>query len=157
MANDEKPTKINDLVVMLVLGFLIFALFGNRLPTPVWVLLGIAVFGLWWLFLMPTKCDTVLRTDRTRLCIRNVRGKLRGCEQWHSRDKRDAVFAALLRMRNPGMMFRMMWAPPQIVPGGGNVSNMASSRKATYDATMLLLTVIGTVAGVASAVFTALS
>lgn len=157
MAGDEKPTKINDLAAMLVAGFLTLIFFGNRLPTAAWVFLGIAAFGLWWLFLMPTKCDTVLRTDRGRLCTKNVRGKLRGCEQWHSRDKRDAVFAALFRMRNPGLMFRMMWAPPPIVPGGSNVSAMAGSRKATYDATMLLLTLIGALAGVASAAFAALS
>lgn len=97
MANDEKPKKINDLAVMVVLGFFAILFLGDRLPTPVWVLLGIAVFGLWWLFVMPTKCDTILRTDSTKLCTRDVRGKLRGCRQGHSRDKRDAVFATLLR------------------------------------------------------------
>lgn len=157
MTSKEKPSKINDLVMMSVGGFLTIVFFGNRLPIPIWVLLGIAVFGLWWLFLMPTRCDTILRTNRTRLCTRKVRGKLRGCDQWHSVDKRDAVFATLLRMRNPGLMFRMMWAPPQIVPGGTSVSKMAGSQKTTYDVIMLLLTLISTAAGVAGAVFAALS
>ena len=157
MADDEKPKKINDLAAMVVLGFLTIVFLGDRLPTPVWVLFGIAVFGLWWLFFMPTKCDTILRTNSTRLYTRNVRGKLRGCKQWHSVDKRDAVFATLFRMRNPGLMFRMMWAAPQTVPGVSSLSDTVGGRKATYDVSMLLLTLIGAVAGVASAVFTALS
>lgn len=106
---------------------------------------------------MSTKCDTILRTNSTRLCTRNVRGKLRGCKQWHSVDKRDAVFATLLRMRNPGLMFRMMWAAPQTVPGVSSLSDTVGGRKATYDVSMLLLTLIGAVTGVASAVFAALS
>lgn len=35
MAGDEKPKKINDLAVMVVLGFLTIVFLGDRLSTPV--------------------------------------------------------------------------------------------------------------------------
>lgn len=144
--------KAKDLSTILVVGIFCYAFYGDTLPVFLWPLMAIAVMGLWWFLLIPTYCDSVLRTDPTRLCTRRVRGKLRGCED-HARNKRDAAFA-LLSMRNPGMIFRVGWAGPSALPVD-TVAQARAASNATREAWMLVLTAISAFAGVLGAAFTA--
>lgn len=120
------------------------------------VLLGAVALLLWFLFLMPTKCDFEVQG---RGCRRNVYGKVRGCHD-HWRDKRDAMFAAL-RMRNPGMAFRVMWLSGSSggrplggagAADGAGASDPASSSgnrgQAMFNMVSLIVALVGSAAGV---------
>lgn len=145
--------KLGDITTMIITGFLTYAVFRDDVPIPLWVVLAITVLCLWWLFLIPTYCDAVKRTNPSELCTRRVRGKFRGCED-HARDKRDAVFA-LLNMRNPGTIFRVGWRGPGILPQT-TVAQAHAASNATRESWMLTLTAVSTIAAVAGAVFTAM-
>lgn len=143
--------KIRDLAIMFFVGFTLYAIFRDELYRWTWVVLALSALGMWWLFFMPTYCDQVLVTNNKRQCsTREIRGKLRGCWQ-HRRDKRDAVFA-FLRVRNPGMLFRFAWSAdsdaPLITP-----TTTIPENKVLRETWTLILTAVGTVAGVASAIF----
>jgi hypothetical protein len=137
---------------MAVVGFGVWAVWRPVLWTWVWVILYLSVLGAWYLFFMPTYCDAVLRTNATRQCsTKEVRGKLRGCGT-HRRDKRDAVFSQLLHMRNPGMIFRFVWRAPGVEPLVGPLPP-DSSAAVTREIWTLFFTIVGTIAGVAGAIF----
>ena len=57
-------------------------------------------------------------------------GRLRGCERYHARDKRDAIFSAL-GMRNPGAAIRTTWADN---PDAGRTVGAVRSRVPTSPA-----------------------
>jgi len=115
------------------------------------VFLALAVLMVWVCFFMPTHCD--YQTLRTTPCTRLVRGKLRGCRS-HGRLKRDAVFAAI-KLRNPGLLFRVMWsapntpAAPRAMPSVAAASPSSSaSKQAANEVAMLVFTVVSAVAAV---------
>ena len=117
------------------------------------VLLGGVVLLVWMLFVMPTLCDFEVRG---RGCRRPVSGKAVGCHN-HGRVKRDAMFAAL-RMRNPGIAFRVMWLDGaqggrvlgQGAPGSTGRSAGADHNRsqAFFNLASLFVAVVGAVAGV---------
>ena len=117
------------------------------------VLLGLVALMLWFLFLMPTKCDFDVGG---RGCRRDVYGKLRGCHD-HRRDKRDAMFAAL-QMRNPGMAFRVLWlsgsngghplGDPSGGAGSGGDTSPANRGQGLFNMVSLIVAGVGSVAGV---------
>lgn len=136
--------------VLAVMGFIDYFALKPHYGLGVALLLGFIVILLWFLFLMPTRCDFEVKG---RGCRRGARGKVGGCHD-HARDKRDALFAAL-RMRNPGMAFRVMWrdgpragrpmgSPPVPHPPG----SAANRNQALFNAVSLLVAVISAVAGV---------
>jgi hypothetical protein len=135
---------------MVLVGAVLYYFFGRELSSMTMTLVVVAVLMVWACFFMPTRCD--YQTQRYTPCTRWVRGKLRGCRT-HGRLKRDAVFAAI-RLRNPGLLFRVMWsAPGTAIPGsiettsGGGVSQSRSflpSKQAAYDVAMLVLTMVST-------------
>lgn len=139
---------------MLLVGVVTYALFRDGASRLIWPALAIFVAGVWWLWLIPTYCDSVLRSNTALLCTRRVRGKLRGCED-HARDKRDAVFA-ILNMRNPGMIFRVVWAGPNVLPTA-TVAQAQVASNAGRDSWMLIFTVVGAVGSLLGAAFTAMS
>jgi len=141
--------KFGDLITLTLLSSLVYLLYGPVLATGAWILLAIAVLLLWISVVMPTYCD--FRTQRGTACKRRVNGKLRGCHD-HGRDKRDAVWRALFRVRNPGEFFRVMWHSPgdarsRSTPGTTQLSTPVTTQ-GTRDATILVCTVISTVSGV---------
>lgn len=103
---DRRRRKQNDLIVLVPAGFLGYALFAPKWGPVLYSLILAVVIMVWILFFMDTRCD--YQTDKGSPCTREVYGKVRGCRQFHSRLKTDAIYAAL-RMRNPGMVFRVMW------------------------------------------------
>ncbi|MDN5858075.1 MAG: hypothetical protein L0H84_05575 [Pseudonocardia sp.] len=130
---------------------------GYLLLTPryglgVVLLIGFVVLLLWVLFVMPTRCDFHVQG---RGCRRKVHGKFNGCHD-HAQAKRDAIFAAL-RMRNPGMAFRVMWLDRN---DGGNslggreggrpdpADSRANRGQALFNTASLVVAAIGSVAGV---------
>ena len=151
----RKPTKFGELTFMIVFGALAYAVVNDALQPIFWVLLGLAVLGLWWFFAMPTKCDVL--TNRGKQCQNDVRGKLGGC-RWHAREKRDAIFA-MFNMRNPGQMFRLAWSAnaPVATTHPTTGESLTVSRRTAYEAIMLICTIASTVAGVAGTVFTAMT
>src|SRR5882672_9787764 len=108
MARRGRATKLGDLLPMTLLGGVIYYAYRLRLSSLSWAVVAVAVIMIWVCLFMPTRCD--YQTLRDTPCTRWVRGKLRGCRT-HSRLKRDAVFAAI-RLRNPGLLFRVMWSAP---------------------------------------------
>lgn len=117
-------------------------------------LLNATILLFWFLFLMPTKCDFEVEG---RGCRNDVYGKLRGCERYHARDKRDAIFSAL-GMRNPGAAIRTTWADN---PDGGRTIGAVSSRapinsgdaarnrsQAMFNSLSLFVAAVGSVASV---------
>lgn len=153
MARRKRKTKSADLVV-LVGGYVVFCcVYSASFSGVSVVLIGISAALLWLCFLMPTYCD--YRTLQNTPCTRGVRGKLRGCHT-HGRLKRDAMFAAL-RLRNPGLLFRIMWsAPSQAASVPPKVASSSSpttasghpTKQSANDIAMLYLTVISTIATV---------
>lgn len=118
----------------------------------VFVLLSVVGIMLWVLFVMPTKCDFEVSG---RGCRRNVYGKAIGCHD-HDQAKRDAMFAAL-KMRNPGMAFRVMWLDgarggrPFGTASGGPVSgysHVPNRGQALFNLASLFVAIVGSVAGV---------
>lgn len=100
--------KIKDLSVLTVAATIAYVYLEPRFGGLFFGLLLFVVFMIWVLFFMPTKCDFQL-ISRNGTCKNDVRGKLRGCTgRKHEQPKRDAVWSAL-RMRNPGLLFRVMW------------------------------------------------
>lgn len=155
MARRRRATKSGDLLVMSVVGLVTYSIYRQSLPPMSWGLLAVAVLMTWICLLMPTYCD--YQTARRKPCSRRVRGKLRGCRD-HRREKRDALFAAI-RLRNPGLLFRVMWSPssPSSAPGAfGSVGTATSnavpqsapSKQAAGEVAMLIFTVISAVAAV---------
>jgi hypothetical protein len=152
-SNSLVARKFRDLTVGTLAAALAYVFFRESVSAVLWICFSVAAVGIWWLFLIPTYCDTVLRSDVSRLCTRHVRGKLRGCGQFHARDKRDAVWD-LLNLRNPGMVFRVGWRPPAFVPRT-TPAQSAAAVNAARETWMLILTGISAVAGVLGAIFTA--
>jgi hypothetical protein len=101
-----KPTKLAHLTGLAIAGAISYAVWVPRYGLFPCLLLGVGILIFWVLFLMPTRCD--FETKSGGSCHQPVNGKLRGFKRWHSRDKRDALYAAL-RMRNPGMVVRTTW------------------------------------------------
>ncbi|OLF10143.1 hypothetical protein BLA60_16990 [Actinophytocola xinjiangensis] len=139
--------------MLFLVGSVVYFVYEGELATPNWVLLATAVLLLWFSFAMPTYCD--FSTVRGTPCRNRVNGKLRGCHQ-HGRDKRDAVWRALFRVRNPGEFFRVRWhssavAAPQSVAGAARAVTR-STTQGTRDATIFVCTILSTVAGVVGTV-----
>jgi hypothetical protein len=148
MARRSRRSKPGDLATLFLLGSLAYFVYGPILTTGTWILLTIAVLLLWVSFAMPTYCD--FRTLRGTACGRPVKGKLRGCHQ-HRRAKRDAVWRALFRVRNPGEFFRVMWHSPGTAPPSstaGTARATAPTTQGTRDAAIFVCTVVSTIAGV---------
>jgi len=143
--------KVTDLTALAVTGLVTYGLYRHDMPKALWPVIAISALGLWWLVLIPTYCDSVLRSDPSKLCTRRVRGKLRGCED-HARDKRDAVFG-LLNLQNPGVLFRVGWGTTGTLPAYTKAQAAAASN-ATRDTWMFIFTALSTAAGVAGAAFT---
>ncbi|TCP48518.1 hypothetical protein EV191_11075 [Tamaricihabitans halophyticus] len=155
MARKTKPSKFGELIALIIIGAVVHVIYGHLLPTVSWALIALAVFMLWISFFMPTYCD--YRTQRNRPCRWRVRGKLRGCGI-HARDKRDALWRAC-RLKNPGTLFRVMWAspddPPPARPGAGTPNTSlqpAATQQGARDAAVFYCTLVSTVAGVISAI-----
>ena len=118
---------------------------------------------IWVMFFMPTKCDFELQT-RLGGCDSDIRGKLRGCTKYHhERRKRDAVLGAALHLSNPGLIFRVLWTADasegtRLGRGGrdrGSNSGRGDdpdtptpSRQTASEITMLIATLVGSIAGV---------
>lgn len=149
MGRRRRRSQFGDLLALIVLGSLAYLVYGPVLATGTWILLAVAVLFLWISLVMPTHCD--FRTLRGTACVRGVNGKLRGCQD-HRRGKRDAVWRAVFGVRNPGEFFRVMWhspgdAPPQSTPSAARPAGPPTTQ-GTRDATILVCTVVSTVAGV---------
>lgn len=153
MARRGRATKFGDLLPMTLLGGAIYYGYGPRLSSLSWVLLAVAVLMVWVCFFMPTHCD--YQTLRSTPCTRWVRGKLRGCRS-HGRLKRDAVFA-VIKLRNPGLLFRVMWSAPTTpaapramptVAATSPSSPVPPSKQAANEVAMLVFTVVSAVAAV---------
>ena len=153
MVRRKRKTKSADLVVLVSGYSVLWYVYSPVVPELSMILIGISAVLIWICFLVPTYCD--YRTQQNRPCTRGVRGKLRGCHD-HSRLKRDAMFAAF-RLRNPGMLFRIMWsAPSQATPGppqtvgssGPGTAPAKPTKQSANDMAMLYLTVISTAATV---------
>jgi hypothetical protein len=147
-----KRARLRDHLLGLVLVYLVgYFLLRPRYGIGIVLLLGFVVFLVWFLFLMPTRCDFEVKG---RGCRRRVRGKVGGCHD-HARDKRDAIFAAF-RMRNPGVAFRLMWRDGAQAgrrlgaePVPTNPAASAANRsQALFNAASLVVAVISAVAGV---------
>src|SRR6266567_2971992 len=106
MTRRKRATKFGDLVGLVMLGAGYGILFAGSVSPITTGLLSVTVLLVWVTVLIPTHCD--YRTQRGKPCDRAVRGKLRGCRD-HGRWKRDAMFA-MIKLRNPGLMFRVMWS-----------------------------------------------
>lgn len=154
MAKKQKHTKSGDLVGMIVVGGAAYLLFADRLALPVWILLGISALGVWFLFIMPTRCDVLARHGQP--CRNPVKGKLTGCRS-HDREKRDAIFA-MFNLRNPGQFFRFAWSAPQPVKARqpGTQELLTVSRNTAYEAIILVCTLLSTLAAVTGTTFTAI-
>jgi hypothetical protein len=110
---------------------------------------------LWILLLMPTRCHWDLGTHG---CTRSVKGKLNGCRS-HNQRKHDAAWSAL-GLRNPGTLLRVTWTggdhhgwkvgrtslSARALPDSDGTSG--GKKQGTYNMIMLLVTVVGSVAGV---------
>jgi hypothetical protein len=151
MGRRKRSTKTGDLTVLLAAGAVFYYAYHQALSWFTMALIMLTVLTGWVSFVMPTHCD--YQTQRGKPCDRNVRGKLRGCHD-HSRWKRDALFSAV-RLRNPGLLFRVMWSAPGTVAGGlptpasgVGQAQTAPSKQSASDVAMLTLTVVSTVATV---------
>lgn len=83
----QRPTKLHHAPWLLGIGLVGYFWLVPAYGLFVYVLLAFCVFMLWFLFLMPTRCD--FEVDG-RGCRRRVNGKVNGCYD-HGRDKRDAI------------------------------------------------------------------
>ncbi|MGH3908022.1 MAG: hypothetical protein ACRDTE_28160 [Pseudonocardiaceae bacterium] len=142
----RKSVHLLWLLVLAGVGYAARTLyFPTTLGTVFVVLAWIFVFTIWLMFLMPTLCDYDVGD---RGCIRQVYGKLRGCFQ-HARLKRDAMWAAM-KLRNPGMAFRLTWGDRRPQPGhqiGGNLGmSESAARQGAYNASMWLFAAASAVA-----------
>lgn len=150
MGRRKAATKSGDLVVLVALGACYWILLAGAQPSFTTGLLFLTVLLVWICLLMPTHCD--YRTQRGKPCDRSVRGKLRGCRD-HGRWKRDAMFA-MLKLRNPGLLFRVMWSAPGAATvttvSAGTPAQSGPSEQSAYDVVMLVLTIVSTVATVLS-------
>jgi hypothetical protein len=153
MARGKRDSKPGDLIVLVGAYAVFWYVCSATLSEFSVILVGLTTALLWTCFLMPTYCD--YRTLQNTPCTRRVRGKLRGCRT-HSRSKRDALFAAL-RMRNPGLVFRVMWSAPGqtasipakiIGASGSGTTSPRPTKQSANDVIMLYLTLISTVATV---------
>lgn len=157
MGSKKRRTKLGDLLALVAFGLITYALLAEKLGLVFLSSLWIFVVFVWVGFLMPTWCDYEVGG---RGCMLKANGKLRGCH-YHARLKRDAAFA-VLRCRNPGQIFRLMWstgaplpgrrvgtgAPDPTVPGSGGRRSAPPSRRSSYDASMWFLTAVSAVAAV---------
>lgn len=154
MARRNRATKFGDLVPMTLLGGAVYYGYGPQFSSLFWAFLAVTVLMIWICFFMPTRCD--YQTLRDTPCTRWVRGKLRGCRT-HGRLKRDAVFAAI-RLRNPGLLFRVMWSAPntpaapraatQTATNTASSSSAPPSKQTANDVAMLGFTMVSAVAAV---------
>ncbi len=146
MARNRRRTKFSDLVFMVLAGAFIYYIFADQVSALAWGLLAIAAIMTWMSLFMPTYCD--VETVRGGGCRRGVYGKLRACRT-HARDKRDAVFA-LFSLRNPGILFRVMWSDGSASGSriGDSTQAQLTSRRAAYDVAMLFVAVVSACAGV---------
>jgi hypothetical protein len=151
MGRRKRATKTGDLTGILVAGAVFYYAFHQTLSWITMALITLTVLAGWVSFVMPTHCD--YQTLRGTPCDRGVRGKLRGCHS-HDRWKRDALFSAI-RLRNPGLLFRVMWSAPGSTAGsvpttgpGGGQAQTEPSKQSASDVAMLTLTVVSTVATV---------
>jgi len=101
---DRRYRKRDHLPWLAGIGLTIYIALEPKYGLWVIGLLDAMVLVLWFLFLMPTKCDFEVEGRGCRL---DVYGKVQGCG-FHGRDKRDAMCAAL-GLRNPGTAFRLTW------------------------------------------------
>ncbi|MGH3564934.1 MAG: hypothetical protein ACRDRH_02635 [Pseudonocardia sp.] len=153
MPNRGRRRLRDHLVALAVVGLVGYFALEPRYGLGVVLLLGFVVLLLWVLFLMPTRCDFEVNG---RGCRRKVNGKARGCHD-HAQAKRDAIFAAL-RMRNPGMAFRLMWldgsqagrALDGSAPGGRSLSadSAANRSQAVFNTVSIIVAAVGSIAGV---------
>lgn len=154
---DRRRRKRDDLPWLIGIGVVGYYWLEPRYGTVVVILLGFVVLMLWVLFVMPTKCDYDVGG---RGCVRGVCGKLNGCHD-HGRLKRDAMFAAM-RMRNPGLIFRVMWSSgshsgralgatsPIPASDAEKMSDEKRAKQGAYNLVMLVVTAVGSIAGVLS-------
>lgn len=153
MTKRTKKSKFGELMTLICAYVALWYIYSATLSTFLLIFIGLTTLLFWFCFLMPTYCD--YRTLQNTPCTRSVRGKLGGCHS-HGRLKRDALFATF-HLRNPGMIFRVMWsAPGQPTPTPTKVVGSTSpgattarpSKQSAYDLLMLYLTVISTAATV---------
>lgn len=145
-------SKAGDIGGLLMVGSVVYLLYGPVLPTFTWIMLAVAVILLRVRFFMPTYCD--YQTQRGTSCTRWLRGKLRG-RKAHARLKRDAVWQ-VIRLHNPGLLFRVKWrstADPPTPPRWSRqpVAAVPPTEQGARNATILICTVLSTVTGVVSA------
>lgn len=143
----------DHLVGLGVVGLIGYAGLEPTYGAGVVIFLGVVVLILWFVFLMPTRCDFEVKG---RGCRRRASGKVGGCHD-HARDKRDAIFAAM-RMRNPGMAFRVMWQDGSIggraLGGAGSLGrpdaadSPANRSQAVFNLVSIIIAAVGSVAGV---------
>lgn len=153
---DAPRRKLDDLPWLLGVGLVGYIFVQPRYGSAAVALLGFVIFMVWVLFLMPTRCHWDLGTHG---CTRTARGKINGCKS-HNQRKHDAVCAAL-GLRNPGTLFRVTWAggdhhgwkvgraacPSKALPDDSGTSP-GNKRQGRYGVIMLVVTAIGSVAGV---------
>ena len=166
MAKRKRPgrrRKSNDLMILLIIGVVGYAVSAPKLGVIFVVCAWIFVFMIWMMFLMNTYCDYDVGG---RGCSRPVYGKIRGCWQ-HARLKRDAVWAAFGR-HNPGTLTRLTWSNRTPEPGrrvgdraggppalqdklsgaAGPQPSEAAAQQGFYGLSMWVLTAVSAVAAV---------
>jgi hypothetical protein len=152
----KSRSKVRHLICISVIEIIGYAALTARYGTGVYgiglfVLLSVVGITLWLLFLIPTKCDFEVRG---RGCRRNVYGKAIGCQD-HGQAKRDAMFAAL-KMRNPGMAFRVTWLDGahggrplgHSTPADVDTSRVPNRGQALFNLASIFVATVGSVAGV---------
>lgn len=132
--------------------FLATLLLAARHAWVAWVALAILwvfVLVLWVAFFKRTQCD--VETGAGEGCGKNARGRLRACDLVkHKRAKNDALWR-LVGLRNPASRYRVKWAEPRSSYGLESPQVEESPprlMKPGYDRTMLVATVVGSVATV---------
>ncbi|BBG01306.1 MULTISPECIES: hypothetical protein [Pseudonocardia] len=152
MAGKGGRSKFRELGALALMAGILYVVVDPLYGPVIYTLLACSLLMIWVLFIMPTKCGYDLGP---RGCANPVRGKLNGCH-YHDDLKRDALFAAM-RMRNPGQYFRVKWndgsTPRGRTWGAASIPpssavERSNARQGSYDMVMLLITAIGSVAGV---------
>jgi hypothetical protein len=130
-----------------VLGLSLLAVY--RKDWPALAILWIFALVLWLGLFKATQCD--VETSNGQGCGNQAHGRLRACHLVkHKRAKHDALWT-MLRLKNPAIRYRIMWAQPR--SNYGRVSAQPETSpprlmRPVYDATMLVATVVGAAATV---------
>jgi hypothetical protein len=160
VARTKRHPNINFLVSYAVFVLVTYALlrerFGLIFLVPAWIFLLLTWAG----FFMSTACGC--ETLRGHPCTKPARGKLGSCGTGsHGQKKRDAMWASA-GLRNPGMLFRVMWvrqdAPSSTRMVGRSSARAAadssaaepaaSTKRGAYDLSMWFLTAVSAIAAV---------